>query len=231
LNRSPTSASTAAGCPVEAYIESRGLFLPEIVAGADAIRFHPRCPYRSAADGSVQRATAMVSLMCDPASGEPRAIHRTFLTEDVFWTTRTNDRCCGSGNGKSVFLYILRAILKDYAVTATMDTFAAARGERHPTELAKLHGYFEDQDVLQQWLDESCRVDIGNTARIERIAGPFQLQAFRRRAWRPGGDSALLHGRYGETWLHPVPDGRGQDARWRDHEELSAVDRWPRGTE
>jgi putative DNA primase/helicase len=42
------------------------------------------------------------------------------------------------GNGKSVFLDTLSGILGDYALTAGMETFAASRGERHPTELARL---------------------------------------------------------------------------------------------
>ena len=44
------------------------------------------------------------------------------------------------GNGKSVFLNTLAGILGDYAVTAPMETFAAGKGDRHPTELAMLNG-------------------------------------------------------------------------------------------
>lgn len=43
------------------------------------------------------------------------------------------------GNGKSVVLNTMAGILGDYAVTAPADTFTAARGERHPTDLAMLH--------------------------------------------------------------------------------------------
>lgn len=47
----------------------------------------------------------------------------------------------GAGkNGKSVFLNTAARILGDYATTAAMDTFAASRGDRHPTELARLDG-------------------------------------------------------------------------------------------
>jgi putative DNA primase/helicase len=47
----------------------------------------------------------------------------------------------GAGkNGKSVFLNTAAKILGDYAMTAAMDTFAATRGDRHPTELARLDG-------------------------------------------------------------------------------------------
>nr|WP_290428517.1 phage/plasmid primase, P4 family [Defluviimonas salinarum] len=44
------------------------------------------------------------------------------------------------GNGKSVFLNIVTRMLGEYGVTSAMDTFVAARGERHLTELAMLAG-------------------------------------------------------------------------------------------
>ena len=44
------------------------------------------------------------------------------------------------GNGKSVFVSTISRILGDYSTTAMMETFVAARGERHPTELASLRG-------------------------------------------------------------------------------------------
>ena len=44
------------------------------------------------------------------------------------------------GNGKSVFVNALTGILGDYATTAGMDTFTAAHGDRHPTDLAMLRG-------------------------------------------------------------------------------------------
>lgn len=44
------------------------------------------------------------------------------------------------GNGKSVFLNTLSAILGDYASTAAMETFTASSFDRHPTELAMLRG-------------------------------------------------------------------------------------------
>lgn len=46
----------------------------------------------------------------------------------------------GGGNGKSVWLNTKLAIVGDYAVTATMETFTASRGDRHSTELAMLRG-------------------------------------------------------------------------------------------
>jgi putative DNA primase/helicase len=44
------------------------------------------------------------------------------------------------GNGKSVCLNTLNHILGDYAATAPMSTFVASRHDRHPTEVAMLHG-------------------------------------------------------------------------------------------
>jgi putative DNA primase/helicase len=44
------------------------------------------------------------------------------------------------GNGKSVFINTIRKIMGDYAVSAPMDTFVAAYGDRHPTDLAMLQG-------------------------------------------------------------------------------------------
>jgi putative DNA primase/helicase len=44
------------------------------------------------------------------------------------------------GNGKSVFVDALMAILDEYAATAPMDTFASSRGDKHPTDLAGLMG-------------------------------------------------------------------------------------------
>ena len=44
------------------------------------------------------------------------------------------------GNGKSVFLNVLTAILAAYATTAAMDTFTASKGDKHPTDMAMLRG-------------------------------------------------------------------------------------------
>ena len=44
------------------------------------------------------------------------------------------------GNGKSVFLNTIASILKDYAVTSAMETFTASNSDKHPTDLAMLHG-------------------------------------------------------------------------------------------
>ncbi len=44
------------------------------------------------------------------------------------------------GNGKGVFINVIRRIMGEYAVTAAMETFTASRNEQHPTGLAMLRG-------------------------------------------------------------------------------------------
>jgi putative DNA primase/helicase len=44
------------------------------------------------------------------------------------------------GNGKSLFLNILRAVMGEYAVVAPMEMFMSSRGDRHPTDIASLAG-------------------------------------------------------------------------------------------
>lgn len=44
------------------------------------------------------------------------------------------------GNGKSVFLNILMAIMHEYAITAPIETFTKSNNDNHPTELAMLDG-------------------------------------------------------------------------------------------
>ncbi|MDZ4235057.1 MAG: phage/plasmid primase, P4 family, partial [Dietzia sp.] len=44
------------------------------------------------------------------------------------------------GNGKSVWLNTITAVLNGYATTAAMDTFTASAGDKHPTDLAMLRG-------------------------------------------------------------------------------------------
>jgi hypothetical protein len=57
---------------VAGYLASRGLTLPEDIAG-DAIRFHPALTFNGA------RVGAMVALFRDIRTNEPCGIHRTFL--------------------------------------------------------------------------------------------------------------------------------------------------------
>lgn len=44
------------------------------------------------------------------------------------------------GNGKGIFMNTLRAVMGEYARQAPMQIFLSNNGDRHPTELANLHG-------------------------------------------------------------------------------------------
>jgi hypothetical protein len=63
------------GTEVEGYLAGRGLALLQGAAG-EAVRFHPRCPFAG------ERVPAMVCLVRDVVTNEPKAIHRTALTHD-----------------------------------------------------------------------------------------------------------------------------------------------------
>jgi hypothetical protein len=63
------------GTAVQAYLHYRGLELPDEAAG-EAIRFHPACPFAGMC------TPAMVCLVRDVVTNQPRAIHRTALSPD-----------------------------------------------------------------------------------------------------------------------------------------------------
>lgn len=63
------------GTAVETYLCDRGLVLPDGAAG-EAVRFHPSCPFAG------QRVPAMICLVRDVFTNEPKAIHRTALSPD-----------------------------------------------------------------------------------------------------------------------------------------------------
>lgn len=79
------------------------------------------------------------------------------------------------GNGKSVFLNTLSAILGEYVVTAAMETFVASRTDRHATELAMLRGArlvtASETEDGRKWADAKIKQMTGGdpiTARFMR---------------------------------------------------------------
>jgi len=67
-------ARPAKGSPVETYLASRGLRLPD--GSEHALRFHPECPRGKA------RLPAMLGLMRGIVTDRPLGVHRTFLSAD-----------------------------------------------------------------------------------------------------------------------------------------------------
>ncbi len=85
----------------------------------------------------------------------------------------------GAGkNGKSVFLNTATRILGDYATTAAMDTFTASKGDKHPTELARLDGArliaASETEEGRQWAESLIKQLTGG----DRIAARFMRQDF-----------------------------------------------------
>jgi putative DNA primase/helicase len=69
------------GTIAEAYLRHRGLFMSTEVEAADALRFHPACPFRLE-DRVIVRLPTMLGLMRDIITDEPKAVHRTALRDD-----------------------------------------------------------------------------------------------------------------------------------------------------
>ena len=63
------------GTPIRLYLAGRGIDIPDGAAGG-VIRFHPNCPFAGS------RTPAMLSLVRDIRTNEPRAVHRTALTSE-----------------------------------------------------------------------------------------------------------------------------------------------------
>jgi putative DNA primase/helicase len=111
------------GTSVEVYLLHRRLLLQECVLKADALRFHPACPFRLD-DGTTVRLPAMLSLMRDIRTNEPRAIHRTALHE----AGRGKSELAGLGNAKKMLGPSKNAVIKLAADDAVVDGLGIAEG-------------------------------------------------------------------------------------------------------
>ena len=82
------------------------------------------------------------------------------------------------GNGKTVFINTLCGILGDYCRTAAMDTFTAATGDRHPTDLAMLRGArlvtTSETEEGRPWSEARIKLMTGG----DRISARFMRQDF-----------------------------------------------------
>jgi putative DNA primase/helicase len=87
--------------------------------------------------------------------------------------------CYGTGgNGKSVLLNTVSAILGDYAVMAALDTFTSTRGDKHPTDLARLRGarlvLASETEEGRSWDEQRVKAITGG----DPIAARFMRQDF-----------------------------------------------------
>jgi putative DNA primase/helicase len=76
----------------------------------------------------------------------------------------------GGGNGKGVFLNVLRNILGEYAATAP-NAFLMAGGQRHETEIARLHGL---RLVIASEVNQDAKFD---EAKVKELTGGDGLTA------------------------------------------------------
>lgn len=81
-------------------------------------------------------------------------------------------------NGKSVLLNTVSRVMGDYATTAAMDTFTASRGDKHPTDLARLDGArlvaASETEEGRAWAEARIKQLTGG----DRIAARFMRQDF-----------------------------------------------------
>ena len=95
------------GTLVERYLQHRRLSLPKDVLKADALRFHPACPFRLE-DDTTARLPAMLALMRDIWTNEPKAVHRTALKDDGTGKSELP----GLGNAKKLLGPAKNAVMK-----------------------------------------------------------------------------------------------------------------------
>jgi putative DNA primase/helicase len=84
----------------------------------------------------------------------------------------------GGGNGKSVFQNTLAGILAEYATAAAMDTFTSSSMDKHPTDLAMLHGArlvtASETEEGRAWAESRIKQMTGG----DRIRARFMRQDF-----------------------------------------------------
>jgi putative DNA primase/helicase len=84
----------------------------------------------------------------------------------------------GGGNGKSVFQNTGSGILGDYAKTAAMETFTASPTDKHPTDLAMLHGArlvtASETEEGRAWAESRIKQMTGG----DKISARFMRQDF-----------------------------------------------------
>jgi phage/plasmid primase-like uncharacterized protein len=116
------SAVSPIGTLVATYLASRRLVLDPGVAG-EVVRFHPSVPWRDEA-GEVVRVAAMVGLMRDVITDEPRAVHVTALTPDG---RKIGKRMRGAAGGAVVKLDADDAVTIGLGVAEGIETALAVR--------------------------------------------------------------------------------------------------------
>lgn len=106
------------GTVVEVHLGGRCLDLSDEIAGT-VLRFHPRCPW-----GRKTTAPAIVALMRDAKTGDPVAIHRTFLSPRG---EKIGRAMLGPAGGAAVMLDPSEAVTLGLAIGEGLETCLSAR--------------------------------------------------------------------------------------------------------
>jgi putative DNA primase/helicase len=106
------------------------------------------------------------------------------------------------GNGKSVFLNTVLAVMGEYAMTAGMETFTASKNERHSTELARLRGA---RVVTGSEVEEGKEF---NSARIKQATGgdPITARFMHKNDFTYNPQFKLIFSANDQPRLHQVDD-------------------------
>lgn len=117
------------GTPVTRYFERRGVDASKLPGLHHALRWHPACPWEQGRHG------AMVALMTDAITGEPRAIHRTAISGAG---EKVGKKMLGPAGGCLVRMWPDDAITSGLVLGEGIETtlVAATRIEHRGTRLA-----------------------------------------------------------------------------------------------
>jgi putative DNA primase/helicase len=108
------NARPLADTPAEAYLHSRGLDYE-----GDSLRFHPSCPFRK------ERHPALVALMVDIITNEPRGVHRTALLPDGSGKSAPGKMMLGVAGGACVKLSPDDDVTQGLAIAEGIETALA----------------------------------------------------------------------------------------------------------
>lgn len=124
-----------------------------------------------------------LQFMDEVTNGDAELAHFLKLTLGYCLTGSTREHALffgygGGKNGKSVLLNTASRIMGDYSTTAAMDTFTASKGDKHPTDLARLDGArlvaASETEEGRAWAEARIKQLTGG----DRIAARFMRQDF-----------------------------------------------------
>lgn len=106
------------GTPAEAYLASRGIDLGRLPDGLDgALRWHSACPWEGGRHG------AMIGLLTDAITCEPKAIHRTAITAQA---TKIGKKILAPSSGCVIRLWPDETVTTSLVLGEGVETVLAA---------------------------------------------------------------------------------------------------------